>query len=236
MGQSLGFVRDAPEDRLPYYRRRWVVLVNAVSGKVSFVDTFEQRLTLMRRRVVTWAEVVKRMAEKTSLRLVMVDLTYRPGATYNAGDIRTYLKATKKRLGENLLAWAWVAELQKRGEVHYHVIFAFKRGTKFPKPDDKGGGWPHGMSKVQTARTPFYLVTYIGKEYQKDLARYPRSCRLYAVTVRPKAAREALRLASGLGVAKVPSSGSWRYGGASVGLQYAEDILGPKALASFGVR
>ena len=235
MGELLAFTRDDAAQRLGYYRRRFAVVVNTLTGKAAVIDLFEQRLALMRRRVHGWASVVKHLGETMPLRLVMVDLTYSAENTYQAGDIREYLKVTKKRLGENLVAWAWVAELQRRGEVHYHVIFAFKRGTSFPMPD-KGGGWRKGSSKVQTARTPFYIVKYVGKEYQKDLARYPKGCRLYAVTVRPKTARETLRVATGLERVTTQPGGAWAFAGASVTRPYAEDQLVSRGLARLGIQ
>ena len=216
--------RDAALPR-PYERRRYAVLANLVSGKVAVVDTFDVRLSLMKRRVHGWAEVVRALGRSQPLRLVMVGLTIRPGETYSPGMIRAYLKSTKQRLGAGLVAWAWVAEVQARGAMHYHVIFAFKPGTRFPKPDGPGGSWPWGSSKVQTARSPFYLVTYAGKEHQKDLSRFPKSCRLYGVSVRPAAHREALRILTGLAERANRPRSSWAFVGASVGQEYAEEVL-----------
>jgi hypothetical protein len=212
----------------PWQRRRWSVLVNIVSGKVAVKDMYEERLGKMQRRVRGWADVVAVMAKKMPLRLVMVDLTYDPKrSSYKPKDIQNYMKSTKQRLGEKLIGWAWVAELHRDGRLHYHVIFAMKRGTNFPMPD-KGGSWPHGMSKVQTARTPFYLVTYVGKEYQKDLSQYPKSCRLYAVSIRPESYREALRITTGMANVRTPER-SWAFVGTSVTREYADDVLTGRA-------
>jgi len=42
-------------------------------------------------------------------------------------------------------------------------------------------------------RSPFYLCTYVGKEYQKDFARYPKGCRLFAISCRDRKVRDRLR-------------------------------------------
>jgi len=138
----------------------------------------------MKTRIFDWAQKVDYVHRAGKTRLVMVTLTYRASETYQPGHIGDYLKNLKKRLKENLYAFAWVAELQRRGEVHYHVILLVKKGSRIPKPDQRGY-WTHGMSKIETARTAYYLATYTGKEYQKNLAGYPKSCRLYAVSIRP---------------------------------------------------
>jgi hypothetical protein len=40
--------------------------------------------------------------------------------------------------------------------------------------------WPHGLSKIQSARSPYYLVSYVGKEYQK-MGKFPKGMRVFAV-------------------------------------------------------
>jgi len=161
-----------------------VGMKNVYTGKVVVVDTFAVRLGRLKTRIFDWAQKVDTWRGNNPSRLVMLTLTYRKISDYKPGDIGTYLKNLKTRLGKNLLAFAWVAELQERGAVHYHVVLLVQPGTDIPKPD-KRGYWTHGHSKIETARTAFYLATYAGKEYQKDLSRYPKSCRLYAVSIRP---------------------------------------------------
>lgn len=147
------------------------------------LDTFAIRLGRMKSRIFTWAEEVDQYKKNHPVRLVLVTLTYAKVDDYRPGHLGNYLKNIKTKLGKNLLAFAWVAELQQRLAVHYHVVLVVKPGTKIPKPD-KGGYWVHGMSKIETARTAYYLATYTGKKYQKDLSKYPKSCRLYAVSIR----------------------------------------------------
>jgi len=89
----------------------------------------------------------------------------------------------RRQLGSHLFGYTWVAELQKRGEVHYHVMLWVEHGYKIKKPDTRGGGWTHGMSRIERVRSPFYIVKYAKKISQKRDA-YPHRCRMYAVSIR----------------------------------------------------
>jgi hypothetical protein len=177
--------------------------------------------------------------------MVMILLTYRRVGDYKQGHLNYYLKLLKSATGEGLLAWAWVAELLERGAVHYHLVLVVRKGTRIPLPDKEhtAGGrvygrmWSHGWSGIHTARSPYYLVKYVGKEYQKDLSRYPKSCRLYAASVRPRGGiyddifhglaglrKDAVAdkaEGEGRGVAK------WEYQGSSVTEGYAREIMVP---------
>lgn len=189
------------------------------------IDEFKRRLEKMRRRVVAWAQIVEWYREEQETRLIMVGLTYREVEDYRPGHIREYVKRCKERLGEKLLAWSWVAEVQKRGAIHYHMMILVPKGTRFPMPD-KSGMWKHGSSNVKTARGPWYLVSYIGKEYQKDLSRLPRGARLYATSIRfgGTEVRETYRVLSG--ISSEGNGGSkYRFVGAAVTKSYAENVL-----------
>lgn len=209
-----------------YERVRWTVLFNELDGRYEVVDVFKSRVEKLRSRIRAWAEITERYREDNpDTRLVMVTLTYARGEDYEAGNIRDYIKKIKRKLGKKLLAWAWVAEVQSRGAVHYHVTVMMPKGTKFPMPD-KSGMWKFGMSKVQTARSPWYLVKYVGKEHQKDLARYPKGCRLYATSIRfgGEDIKDLYREMAGLKEVN-GKSGEWMYVGSSITERYARGIL-----------
>jgi hypothetical protein len=223
-----------------FERRRWTALICPETGKAVVMDMFAERLTLMRRRIVAWAEITdayrKELQEQgIETRMVMVLLTYRRVMDYRAGHINLYMKALKQSLADGLLSFAWVCELQARGAVHYHLVLVVKKGTRIPLPD-KSGMWSHGLSGIHTARTPYYLVKYVGKAYQKDLARYPKSCRLYAASVRGLTSewQGLFRLRSGL--IKPESSPAdqsrpaWFFAGCSVTEGYAREVLIPAGL------
>lgn len=86
-------------------------------------------------------------------------------------SIREWLEARGHRL-----RYVWVAELQERGAVHYHVMLWLPRGVRIPKPDTRGW-WPHGSSRIEGARNS---VGYIAKYASKcqTVENFPRGLRL----------------------------------------------------------
>jgi hypothetical protein len=126
-------------------------------------------------------------------------LTYAPEYNWEPNHVREFMLSYKKVLGQNLIAYAWVAELQKRGAVHYHIMLVvpdcLSIGDDLPYPDD-AGLWSYGFTRIERARTPFYLVTYLGKEYQKDFSRFPKGIRVFAVYIRDVVKKLLLRYKS----------------------------------------
>ena len=109
----------------------------------------------------------------------MVTLTYRPGCLWRRCHVSRFLDhlrawATRKGF---VVPYVWVAELQKRGAVHYHVIAWLPSRVMMPKPD-KRGWWGHGMSQVIRARNAIgYLTKYVSKG--DGVERIPRHLRLF---------------------------------------------------------
>lgn len=85
--------------------------------------------------------------------------------------------------------YTWVAELQGRGAVHYHLLAWLPRGLRMPKWDRRtvtptgkrmACWWPHGMTNVQVAKAGVgYLMKYLSK--LGELTRFPKGLRLYGV-------------------------------------------------------
>jgi hypothetical protein len=161
------------------------------------LDNYKVRLNRMRKRIADWVNIIN--GANSDKKLIMVCLTYAPGYEWQPNHIRTFMHLMKELLGDSLYAYAWVAELQKRGAVHYHILFLvpemFEIGEDFPYPD-QAGLWPYGFTRVEEARSPFYLITYLKKEYQKDFSRFPKGIRVFAVYIREVEAKKELRLRS----------------------------------------
>jgi hypothetical protein len=148
----------------------------------------------MRKRVHAWSEYLAPFVhDRNRFRLVMCTLTLAPGVEWHAGMIRYYMRAARRNLKDSLLGYAWVAELQKRGAVHYHVLLWVKVGTDVPKPDTSGW-WPYGSSRRETARTVFYICKYTSKGLHKagdtPCPTLPRGARLFAVWIAPNFTNE----------------------------------------------
>lgn len=170
---------------------RWrVTLENG--GQTITVDSHQSRLSRCQRRVHAWASalprstrLVRRAAAKMRVgpRMVMLTLTYAQEDGWEANQIRDFLVNLRQLLNDNLYGYAWVMEMQKRGAPHYHVILYVKRGTRIPKPDEKL--WSHGMSRIETVRSPFYICKYTSKAHQKAYQKegLPPGARMFAVKI-----------------------------------------------------
>jgi hypothetical protein len=157
-----------------------VQIASKKTGEVFEVSNAKTRVSRLRRRVFAWSRSIKPAMTQTT-RTVMVTLTYRKAWLWMPNHIRRFMLQMRKHLRGNLLAYAWVAELQERGAVHYHVILVVNRGTHIPMPD-KAGWWKWGSSKIQSANSPFYIAKYTGKEYQKE-GPFPKGLRMFAVWI-----------------------------------------------------
>lgn len=206
-------------------RRRYAVLFALDGSKGIVVDMYKKRLELMRSRIFSWARIMTEVCKNPGLRKVMIGMTYKNADDYKPGHFHQYLKKIKQMLGENLIGFAWVAELQMRGAIHYHLMLAVKKGTRIPKPDESGM-WPWGSSNICTARSYFYICSYLGKEYQKDLDKYPKSARMYGASMRGNLdLQKVFREFSGLDRSKIPADQKWRFVGATVTKGYTEVLL-----------
>lgn len=132
---------------------------------------------------------------RSAHRKTFLTLTYRPGVDWSKRHISEFLDRLRKWLGarDAKLLYAWVAELQGRGALHYHVLVWVPRRLRLPRPD-ASGWWPHGMSNVETARNPVgYMVKYATKTRPEDLARLPKGVRLHGNGGHDPARRTRLR-------------------------------------------
>ena len=144
---------------------------------------FERRFGRMRRSV-WWSG--QGHSEKFSglfgSRAWFVTLTYRPGVEWSADHIKDALQRCRmwlKRQNGQKLRYTWVAELQQRGAVHYHLIVYLPKRLSMPKWD-KQGWWPHGMTNTQVARAGVgYLMKYVSK--LSPFHKFPKGMRLYGI-------------------------------------------------------
>ncbi len=111
----------------------------------------------------------------------MLTLTYREVGAWHPKHISDLLQRVRvwmKRRGHRM-RYVWVAELQQRGALHYHVVFWLPRGLTLPKPD-KQGWWPHGSTRIEWARRPAaYLAKYASKLDSKVGIGFPAGARLH---------------------------------------------------------
>lgn len=155
-----------------------------LSSRGLIVDRQKTRLTRMAYGVKTAARLMGEACQRTKRRWkpAMVTLTYADALSWDAGHISAFLKAVRhylRRRGERL-RYVWVAELQTRGAMHYHVLLWLPKGVTLPKPD-KRGWWDHGSTRIEWARRAVgYLAKYASKG-ETEQGDFPKGARISGV-------------------------------------------------------
>lgn len=166
-------------------------LLNTETGQILQADNRATRMARLGRRVHAWSDTLaKARTRQGQARLIMITLTLRPGVSWQPQMMRDFMLSFRKRLKGGLLAYAWVAEMQQRGAVHYHLLALVKRGTNVPYAD-KSGLWPWGSTKTETARSVWYICKYTSKG--DNATPLPYRLRLFSVWIVPNVTNELER-------------------------------------------
>ena len=145
------------------------------------IEIDQQRARLSRmRRTTTWsANLLQQTLGPRGYKPALLTLTYHKVDGFRPRHISQLFNHIRNWIGRRGYAFhfVWVAELQQRGALHYHVIVWLPRGLTLPKPD-KQGWWPHGFTKIEWARNAVgYLLKYASKFDTKH--QLPKGARLY---------------------------------------------------------
>ena len=156
-------------------------LVNIKTSHTQLIEIDQQgaRLARMRRNLLCCSEQHQLALALQGYKPAMLTLTYRDVDGYESGQISDLLNRVRNWLKRRRhdLHYVWVAELQKRGAVHYHVVIWLPRGLTLPKPD-KQGWWPHGSTRIEWARRAVnYVLKYASKFDTKH--QLPKGVRLH---------------------------------------------------------
>lgn len=147
----------------------------------------ERRIKRLKRSVWQsgkWHEI--QTQGRRPARCWFVTLTYRGVSDWRPDHIKEAINAFRrwcKSVGAPC-AYTWVAELQGRGAVHYHLLAWLPRHLVMPQWDRSKGNraafWPHGMTNTQKALAGVgYLMKYLSK--LGELTRFPKGLRLYGI-------------------------------------------------------
>lgn len=153
------------------------------STELVAIDTAESRIKKMRQSVTTAARLIEEGLQTGGFRYraAMLTVTYAEVDGWSSDHISQlmhHIRMYLRRRGHKLVG-VRVAELQKRGAVHYHILIWLPRGITLPKPD-KQGWWPHGMTELRWARRAIgYLIKYASKVESKH--KFPKGCRISGV-------------------------------------------------------
>lgn len=187
-----------------YRAKRFCHALNPKTGVVFSTDTHKARLGRMQKRMYGYTSALhcasngkqlfadeKKNKSKKEPKTYMATLSYRPGVEWKPHDIKRVTSWLKRRYADRLLSYAWVAELQARGAIHYHMLVTLSSGSlKFLDRSQKAKKhgrefvpWPFGSGNVKKAKSVHYLSKYIGKEHQKDYCRMPKGARCFGLYV-----------------------------------------------------
>lgn len=150
----------------------------------------ETRLRRLRESVSNAAGIHEAELQALPFRFeaLFLTLTYAPGIPWAPRDISRFLKRLRAWYGRTYgepPRYTWVGEIQEKRKaagsedhcVHYHVVIWVPKGARLPKPDESGW-WPHGMTKIERARSPVgYLTKYASKGTSPD--DIPKGARLH---------------------------------------------------------
>lgn len=133
---------------------------------------------------------------------VLITLTYQTQSDWDKRDITklidAYRKDWKQRLGRPPahFRYLWVAEQQKRGTIHYHIVLFCPRGKSLAKPDKY---FKKGMTKIEGVRKGIrgYMSKYLSKGTTghdgQSPVHLPKGARLFGHGGMSSAARAGLR-------------------------------------------
>ena len=167
------------------------------AANVITVDPKQARVTRLRKGLGIAAKQLHNQGTQRQ-QIWMQTLTYAgDNRDWKPEHISRYLDALRKwhysRTGSKKVRYAWVAELQQRGVIHYHVIVWLEGGLTPPKGDmpwkskDRKGVtqwhppmWPHGMSNRMKSTAPVaYLMKYASKIESKNVGSFPHGARIH---------------------------------------------------------
>ncbi len=161
------------------------------------IDRHASRVTRLRKSLGVAAKSLHN-AGPLNQQVWMQTLTYAgDNSNWRPEHISRFLDALRKwhyaKTGNKTVRYCWVAELQQRGVIHYHVVVWLAAGLTPPKPDtawrrtDARGlvhieppMWPHGMSNRLKATAPIaYLMKYASKVESKNVGNFPHGARIH---------------------------------------------------------
>lgn len=166
------------------------------------IDRDASRCKRMRVSVSNAARLLHRQAhmERAAQRwnLKFLTLTYRDAKGWRPGHLESFRANLRDWCRRNRVRCrvVWVAELQERGAVHYHMVVWLPKGKFLPAPDkgQRHAWWPHGSTNIQTAQNPIgYLMKYASKATAASAAAYPTGCRMFGTGGLDKSGREEVR-------------------------------------------
>jgi hypothetical protein len=146
----------------------------------GFEETQARRLSRLRRTVWACGQLQRLCALPGHRENVwFVTLTYRGVNDWQPRHLSDCLRQLRRWCKRQRVRcrYVWVAELQRRGAMHYHLAIWLPKRFQLPM-FDKQGWWPHGMTQRVIAKNPVgYLMKYLSKI--GPLQAFPKGARIH---------------------------------------------------------
>jgi hypothetical protein len=147
------------------------------------IDPAAKRIKRMRNGVQHAARLIDDAAAAGEMPMVrkFITLTYADVDGWSADDINKFRRRLREWAARKgfALRGVWVAELQKRGAVHYHMVIWVPQWVYVPHPDSHGW-WTHGKTNLVQAHSPIgYISKYASKSTTDDARAFPKGCRTH---------------------------------------------------------
>jgi hypothetical protein len=140
-----------------------------LASSPHLVDRKQHRIRKVSHAVKTTARLHQEEIASSGFRFkpAMITCTYAPDKSWAKKDITGLLDNCKKyllrRYSQSRFRYTWVAELTKKGTIHYHIILWLPKGCTLPKPDKKGW-WSKGSTRIEWVKNSIgYLAKYASK-------------------------------------------------------------------------
>jgi hypothetical protein len=198
-----GLVSEPTTRKMVRYCPGEAVALRDGLGAIGVLDPSRVRLTRLRQTVGLAARLHEAETHQKGFRACvpwLVTLTYRPSVEWRPEHVSRAIECARqwaKSNGHGRLRYTWVAELQERGAVHYHLCVWLPPGVRMPKWDVRvsrlgSAWWPHGMTNRKIAR---HAVAYLCKYMSKgsDYTAFPKGARIYGVGGLSKEGKGAAR-------------------------------------------
>jgi hypothetical protein len=178
LGGGLGLVSNATKGMLPDVKEdrpvRGMVRINRDAQRIKRMKTSVGHAA----RLLHFDAHTERHAGLWNKKFIT--LTYRAGEEWESGHFGAFRRAMAEwcKRRRVRLRFVWVAELQTRGAIHYHVVVWLPKGKFLPHADTQGW-WPHGSTNIVTAQSPIgYITKYASKTTAEQAAQYPKGARM----------------------------------------------------------
>jgi len=187
---ALGLVTNETSDtRLARRGIRESIRMNVEASRIKRMRTAVGHAA----RLLHFDAHCERHAQRWNLKFMT--LTYADADGWEAGHFASFRKAMREwcvRRGVRL-RYVWVAELQTRGALHYHIVVWLPKGKYLPHAD-ACGWWPHGATNIKTAQSPIgYITKYASKTTAEALGGYPKGARMSGHGGLPDESRRHIR-------------------------------------------